>query len=39
VSKRIVITQDAVTNLIADASYQRYLENPREVGLTVRKRF
>ena len=39
VSNRVVITQDAVANLIADASYQRYLENPREVGLTVRKRF
>jgi iron complex outermembrane recepter protein len=36
---RTVIAQDAVTNLVADSSYQRYLENPREVGLTVRKKF
>jgi iron complex outermembrane receptor protein len=36
---RTVIAQDAVTNLVADSSYQRYLENPREIGLTVRKKF
>jgi iron complex outermembrane recepter protein len=36
---RAVIAQDAVTNLVADSSYQRYLENPREIGLTVRKKF
>jgi iron complex outermembrane recepter protein len=39
VFNRIVISEDAVANLIADASYQRFLENPREVGLTARKRF
>jgi iron complex outermembrane recepter protein len=36
---RTVIAQDGVANLIADGSYQRYLANPREIGLTVRKRF
>jgi iron complex outermembrane recepter protein len=39
VFNRIVISEDAVANLIADASYQRYLEKPREIGLTVRKKF
>jgi hypothetical protein len=34
-----VIAEDAVANLITDASYQRYLENPREIGLTIRKTF
>jgi iron complex outermembrane recepter protein len=36
---RIVIAQDAVANLVGDSSYQRYLQNPREVGLTMRKKF
>jgi iron complex outermembrane recepter protein len=36
---QIVIAEDAVANLIADGSYQRYLESPREIGLTVRKKF
>jgi iron complex outermembrane recepter protein len=36
---RTVIAQDAVANLIADGSYQRYLANPREIGLTVRQKF
>jgi len=39
VFNQLVIAEDAVANLITDASYQRYLENPREIGLTIRKTF
>jgi outer membrane receptor protein involved in Fe transport len=39
VFSQIVISEDVVAKLIADASYQRFLENTREVGLTARKRF
>ena len=39
VFNRTVISEDGVANLITDESYQRYLENPREIGLTVRKTF
>jgi iron complex outermembrane recepter protein len=39
VFNQTVIAEDGVANLITDGSYQRYLENPREIGLTVRKKF
>jgi iron complex outermembrane recepter protein len=39
VLNRAVIAEDGVANVITDGSYQRYLESPREVGLTVRKKF
>ena len=39
VFNRTVIAEDGVANIIADGSYQRFLENPREIGLTVRKKF
>jgi len=39
VFNQTVIAEDGVANLITDGSYQRYLENPREIGPTVRKKF